>query len=229
MSRDRELPGRRSRTSIMERFSHMFGAQLGNPRGLLGRVIGRVVFAKGNASINTWIVQLLDIQPTDHILEAGCGPGLALQGFAARAKEGLVVGIDASPIMVDQARKRNAAEILAGRVEIQLGDASRLPYPDASFDKVVAVHVIYFWSDAVATLQELRRVLQPGGVVAIGFLLKKHAPRVTQKAFAQTGATLYPVEEDVAALLAAAGFTHIRVEMQRASARRPGCCALGQK
>ncbi len=206
----------------------MIGAQLGNPRGLLGRVIGWVL-AKNNASINTWIVQLLDIQPTDHILETGCGPGLAIQGFAARAKEGLVAGIDGSPVMVQQARKRNAAAIKAGRVEIQQGDASRLPYPDASFDKVVAIHVIYFWSDAVSTLQELRRVLQPGGMVAIGFVLKKHAPRVTQKAFAQTGATLYPIEEDVAALLAAAGFTHIRVEVQRTSGGQPGCCALGQK
>lgn len=184
---------------------------------------------KNNRSINAWIVQLLDIQPADHILEVGCGPGLAIQGFAARAKEGLVAGIDPSPIMVEQARKRNAAAIKAGRVEIQQGDASTLPYPDASFDKVVAVHVIYFWSDAVATLQELRRVLQPGGVVAIGFLLKEHQPRVTQKAFAQTGATLYSVAEDVAALLAAAGFTQIRVEMQRVSRGRPGCCALGQK
>src|SRR5713226_4294287 len=127
-----DIPGRRSHTSIMERFSYRFGTQLGNPRGLLGRVIGWVIFAKGNASINTWIVQLLDIQPTDHILEVGCGPGLALQGFAARAKEGHVAGIDASPIMVEQARRRNAAAIKAGRVEIQRGDASRLPYPDAS-------------------------------------------------------------------------------------------------
>lgn len=207
----------------------MFGAQLGNPRGLLGRVIGKVIFAKGNASVNSWIVQLLDVQPTDHILEAGCGPGLAIQGFAARATEGLVAGIDGSPVMVDQARKRNAAAIKVGRVEIQQGDASRLPYPDASFDKVVAIHVIYFWSDAVATLQELRRVLQPGGMVAIGFVLKQHAPLVTQKAFAQTGATLYPIEEDVAALLASAGFTHIRVEAQQTSGGLQGRCALGQK
>lgn len=228
MSRDRKRAGRRSRSSIMERFLHGFGTQLGNPQGWPGRVVGWVL-TKNNRSINAWIVQLLDIQPADHILEVGCGPGLAIQGFAARAKEGLVAGIDPSPIMVEQARKRNAAAIKAGRVEIQQGEASTLPYPDASFDKVVAVHVIYFWSDAVVTLQELRRVLQPGGVVAIGFLLKEHQPRVTQKAFAQTGATLYSVAEDVAALLAAAGFTQIRVEMQRGFRGRPGCCALGQK
>lgn len=128
-----------------------------------------------------------------------------------------------------RARKRNAAEIPTGHVEIQQGDASTLPYPDASFEKVMAVHVLYFWSDAVATLQELRRVLQPGGVVAIGFQLKEHMPPLAQEGFAQTGATLYAAEEDVAALLAAAGFTHIRVEVQRASTGPSGYCALGQR
>src|SRR5713226_4283101 len=224
-----DIPGRRSHTSIMERFSYRFGTQLGNPRGLLGRVIGWVIFAKGNASINTWIVRLLDIQPSDHILEVGCGPGLAIQGFAAHATQGLVAGIDASTLMVQEARKRNATAIETGRVEIQQGDASTLPYTDASFDTVAATHVIYFWSDAVATLQELRRVLRPGGTVAIGFQIKEYMPRVTQQGFAQTGATLYPSTEDVATLLAASGFTHIRVEMQRASSGPSGFCALGQR
>ena len=96
MPRDIKLSGRRSGTSISERFLHILGMQLGNPLGLLGAMIGRVIFAKGNASINTWIVQLLPIQPTDHLLEVGCGPGVALQGFAVRAHQGLVAGIDIS-------------------------------------------------------------------------------------------------------------------------------------
>lgn len=229
MSGNIKLAGSHSRTSIRERFLRMFAIQLGNPRGLLGKLIGRVIFTKGNASINTWIVQLLDIQPSDHILDIGCGPGLAIQGFAAHATQGLVAGIDASALMVQEASKRNATAIKTGLVEIQQGDASTLPYIDASFDKVAATHVIYFWSDVVATLQELRRVLRPGGTVAIGFQLEEYMPRVAQQGFAQTGATLYSMTEDVATLLAASGFTHIRVEMQRASSGPSGFCALGQR
>ena len=229
MSRDRKPPGRRSGTSLSERFLHMFGMQLSNPRGMLGAVIGRVIFAKGNASINTWIVQLLPIQPTDHLLEVGCGPGVALQGFAARAHQGLVAGIDVSPVMVQEARKRNAATIKTGGIEIEQGNASRLPYADASFDTVVAVHVIYFWSDPVATLQELRRVLRPGGLVAIAFRIREQMPRAAQKAFAQSGATTYPGAEDVESLLAAAEFTHIRMEVHQTSSGRSEYCVLGQK
>ncbi len=212
----------------MKRFSPLIGDQLGNPHGFLGRLVGRGL-AKSNASFNSWIVHLLGILPTDHILEVGSGPGLAIQELATHAVQGFVVGIDSSPIMVQQARRRNASAIKAGRVEIQQGDALTLPYADASFDKVVAVHVIYFWSDAVATLEELRRVLQPEGVVAIGFRIKQHIPRWTQNAFAQTGARLYPSTEDVATLLAAAGFTHIQVVAQPVSDDTAGYCALGQK
>lgn len=216
------------RIAVMKRFSHMIGEQLGNPQGLLGKLVGRML-AKNNASFNSWIVHLLSIQPTDHILEVGSGPGLAIQGLATHAAQGFVVGIDSSPIMVQQARRRNASAIKAGRVEIQQGDALTLPYADASFDKVVAVHVIYFWSDAVATLQELRRVLQPAGVVATGFRIKQHIPRWTQNAFAQTGTRLYLAAEDVATLLAASGFTHIEVVAQQVSDDTAGYCALGRK
>ena len=229
MSGNIQTPGKRSRPSIRERFLHLFAAQLGNPRGLPGKLIGRVILTRGNASINRWIVQLLPIQPSDHILEVGCGPGLAIQGFAAHATQGLVAGIDASALMVQEARKRNAVAIETGSVEIQQGDASALPYTDASFDTVVATHVIYFWSDAVATLQELRRVLRLGGTVAIGFQIKEYMPLITQQGFAQTSAKLYSSTDDVATLLEASEFTHIRVEMQRTSSGPSGFCVLGQR
>jgi ubiquinone/menaquinone biosynthesis C-methylase UbiE len=219
---------REGRRSIRERYLHLMATQFGHPRGVLGQLIGHVMLARGNASINRWIVQLLDIQPSDHLLEIGCGPGVAIQGFAALAKEGRVVGIDASTVMVEQARKRNAKAIAMGRVEIEQGEASALPYPDASFEKVAATHVIYFWSDVVTTLQEVRRVLRPGGIVAIGFQIKEHMPSVAQQGFAQTDATLYSQTEEVEALLAASGFTHIHVEMQQAESGPAGFCALGQ-
>jgi hypothetical protein len=55
MSNNIKLPGKRSRTSIRERFLRMVATQLGNPRGLPGKLIGRVIFIRGNAPINRWI------------------------------------------------------------------------------------------------------------------------------------------------------------------------------
>lgn len=47
--------------------------------------------------------------------------------------------------------------------------SAALPYPDARFDAVFAVHVVYFWTDALADLREIRRVLRPGGRALLGY------------------------------------------------------------
>ena len=58
----------------------------------------------------------MDIQPTDHVLDAGCGSGVAIKLIAEIAMEGFVAGIDYSETMVQQSRKSNAAAVQAGRV-----------------------------------------------------------------------------------------------------------------
>ncbi|MDD5304094.1 MAG: class I SAM-dependent methyltransferase [Elusimicrobia bacterium] len=96
-------------------------------------------------------------------LELGCGPGanlwfLAREGFSA-------TGIDGSAVALDRARRRLDGEGL--KAELTLGDASKLPYPDASFDCVLDVECIYAnsWEDSLRILAEARRVLKPGGLL----------------------------------------------------------------
>jgi ubiquinone/menaquinone biosynthesis C-methylase UbiE len=69
--------------------------------------------------------------------------------------------------MLEQARRRNWAGIRAGRVELQLASASRLPYPEGAFDRVSSINVAQFSSDPAEPVREMRRVLRPGGLVAI--------------------------------------------------------------
>ncbi len=59
-----------------------------------------------NVGRSRWAAQLLDVQPTDRVLELGCGPGVALATLAAHATQGLVVGVDHSQVMIGQARRR---------------------------------------------------------------------------------------------------------------------------
>ncbi|MER7789614.1 methyltransferase domain-containing protein [Streptomyces sp. NPDC097640] len=64
------------------------------------------------------VVSLLDVQPTDRVLEVGFGPGLTIAELARRASRGHVYGIDHSDAMVRQTRKRNAAAIRTQRVTL---------------------------------------------------------------------------------------------------------------
>src|SRR2546426_9124300 len=111
----------------MQRFTQTVGRQFGRPRGPLGWIVARLM-RRGNAPLNLWMVELLDVAPGDRVLEVGFGPGVALAELLARASDGFVAGVDASELMVRQARSRHANAIAAGRLEIRHGDAGSLPY-----------------------------------------------------------------------------------------------------
>lgn len=178
--------------------------QFHRPHGWGGRAAGWVMAKRGsNRQRNVWAVGLLDVQPYDRILEIGFGPGIAVRELARRATSGLVVGVDHSDVMVRQARKRNAAAVRAGRVDLRLGTAERLPVFDAPCDKILAVNSLMFWDDPVDRLIELRGLLRPGGRVAIAY--QPRGPGASDETAAQAG-------RELAEQFAAAGFIDVRVE-----------------
>src|SRR5215218_7697944 len=96
--------------------------QFARPHGLAGRLAGwEMALRPSNRSRNRWAVALLDVQPQDHVLEIGFGPGLAIREFARRATDGLVIGVDHSEVMLRHATARNRAAVEQGRVDLRLG------------------------------------------------------------------------------------------------------------
>jgi ubiquinone/menaquinone biosynthesis C-methylase UbiE len=151
--------------SVVHRiFMRMFGC----PQGILGR-LGGIIMARSNQPCAAWVIDLLDIQPHDSVLEVGFGPGVGLQLLARLASAGYVAGVDYSEAMVAQATARNAQTIEHGRVDLRHGSVERLPFADQSFDKALAINSMQVWPDAGAGLREMRRVLRPGGSIALGF------------------------------------------------------------
>ncbi len=136
--------------------------QFGNPQGFLGRLAG-LAMAYKNQARSQWAVSLLDVQPDDHILEIGFGPGRTMQEIAARLETGRICGIDRSGTMVQQASKRNAEAIKTGKVEISPGKVEDLRYPEHSFDKVVAINVHFFWREPVEEFKRLKTHLKKRG------------------------------------------------------------------
>lgn len=204
------------------------GQQFRRPSGPLGRLAARLM-RTGNASLNQWMVDLLAIAPTDRVLEVGFGPGVTLAALLARATAGQVVGVDLSDLMVQQAKTRFGAEIAAGRLVVQPGDARALPAGDGSFDKVCAAHVLYFWPDAGGVVRELWRVLRPGGVLALAFQEEAHMPVQARTGLRQAGARLYTDAADVEALVRAAGFAAVRLETLATPDGPAGFCVLAIK
>lgn len=148
----------------------------GRPQGWLGH-LGGFILAHTKGQFTRWVVGLVGIQPGDRVLEVGFGPGVAVRYLAETTPAGFIAGIDSSREMVAQASSRNARAIAEGRVELQLGSADRLPYPDASFDTVLSINSLQVWPDPAAGLREIHRVLKPGGRLALGFTAQARQPR----------------------------------------------------
>ena len=181
-----------------------FNSQFAHPEGWVGRLVGMILALK-NRERNAWTISMLEIQPNDQVLEIGFGPGQAIQEVARLTPNGFVAGIDLSDVMVVQASRRNAAAIRSGHVLLQQGSESPLPFEDNKFSKVFAVNSMQFWSNPIDGLQEIRRVLKPGGRVVI----------TIQPRWAKTEEDVRSVAEKLEFQLKQVGFKQVRLETRQ--------------
>jgi ubiquinone/menaquinone biosynthesis C-methylase UbiE len=155
-----------------------------------------------NRQRSVWVVSLLDVRPTDHVLEIGFGPGIAIAELARLATRGRIYGIDHSEVMVRQATRHNAAAVRAGRVELRHTSVEELPTFEQPLDVVLAVNSLGFWPDPVQRLRELRGLLREGGRIAV--VSQPRCPGATAETTARAARELQD-------RLAEAGFTDFRV------------------
>lgn len=96
------------------------------------------------------------------VLEIGCGRGVGTEILVRRFGAAEVHAFDLDPEMVEQAHLRTKG-LGRGRVRLWVGDATRIPAPDAAYDAVVDFGIIHHVPDRRAAVAEVRRVLRPGG------------------------------------------------------------------
>jgi len=109
----------------------------------------------------TRYVEALDPRPGDRVLDVGCGSGdpdvLLLR---LRPEVGAVVGLDPSGARLANARRHTASERSPVFVR---GDGRRLPFPEGAFDRVISADTLEWVRPPLEAVQEMRRVLRPGG------------------------------------------------------------------
>jgi SAM-dependent methyltransferase len=203
--------------SMREQLGRRIVAQFMDPRGLPGHLVGwEMALRPSNRKRNVWAVSLMDIQPSDRVLEIGFGPGIAVREIVRRATRGHVVGIDRSAVMRAQAARRNAAAIRAGRVSLTVASIDESPTFDRSFDKILAVNNMGMWSAPALRMRELVSLLRGEGLAAI-----VSQPRCR----GATAATTASAASQIAETLDTAGLVAIRVETL--DLKPPVACVIG--
>ncbi|MBT5264588.1 MAG: class I SAM-dependent methyltransferase [Rhodospirillaceae bacterium] len=194
-------------------------AQFKKPHGSFGRIAGWIMAnRRSNQERNRWTVDLLEINPSDRVIEIGCGPGVGLGYCLERAKEGQVLGADHSRTMLDQARIRNAEASVGGRLDLQLGSFDDQPDTVGLFDKAYSANVIQFLPDRAAAFNKIYALLKPNGISATTYM-----PRGKNPSRAQS----LSMAEDVKRHMKAAGFVTIRVE-ELPMSPAPAICVIGK-
>ncbi len=137
------------------------------------------------------------------VLEIGCGTGLVLERIRRFAKS--AKGVDLSPGMLEKARERG--------LDVEIGNATRLPFEDESFDVTCSFKVLAHIPDVAQAVSEMARVTRPGGVLLAEFynphslrgLVKRYGPagKITDGADEGHVFTSYHTPEQVEALVPA--------------------------
>lgn len=142
--------------------------QLSQPRGALAPITATVLNAVNARTILAGI-SALEVQPGQRALELGFGGGLSLPLLLrALGPTGQLYALESSPPMLTRARRRFILQRLRGRLRVEQAEVEKLPLGDASFDCVLCLNRIPFWTDVDAGLHELARVLVPGGRLVLG-------------------------------------------------------------
>lgn len=129
--------------------------------------IGRFLYARpvGHMAGFRKALEAAPVNETDRVLDVGCGGGVFLD--MALASGCRAAGLDHSPDMVAETRRRNADAVADGRLEVVQGDAAALPFPAGAFTRVFCLHAFFFFPEPRAAIDDMARVVAPDGLVAI--------------------------------------------------------------
>jgi cyclopropane fatty-acyl-phospholipid synthase-like methyltransferase len=162
-----------------------------------------------------WAVDVLAVEPTDRLLEIGCGHGVAVSLVCEKLDGGTITAIDRSAKMIEAARKRNAEHVASGVASFQTVSLEEADLGDVRFDKIFAINVGLFWRQQLdGELTTLRDHL-----AAKGRLFLFHEP--------PPGSTVPSIAASVPAMLESSGFTVTEILTQDLGRTRIGCVIAG--
>jgi SAM-dependent methyltransferase len=141
--------------------------QLSCPKGENGILIGEKMH-KSNIEMTRKSIEALRLSSSDSILELGHGNCGHLEEIVCLSDDIRYVGLEVSETMWQEAQTINSS----GQAEFILYNGREIPFPDNTFERILTVNTIYFWTNPVETIKEIERTLKPGGICILTYAEK---------------------------------------------------------
>lgn len=183
---------KRALLRLLSPVGNLVGRQLAHPSGWFGRVAMTRVLNRGNRELIASTLDCLTLCAETRLVDVGFGGGLALH-LARRRGVVQLFGADPSMAAVEQLRKTHSQWIQGGTLTLWQACVEQLPLATGSMHAIVSTNTVYFWVDLATAFGELRRVLAPGGMLALGFTSSQKLR--TFNSITQHGFLFYEVAE----------------------------------
>jgi len=167
------------------------------------KLMGRRSIMK-NKTITDWTVEQLNVQPYQHLLEIGFGPGHTLHEVAAKLKIGFLAGVDDSMRMYRRAFRKNKKLIARQLLQLHIGNPEDLSYPHHYFHTIYAVNPHFGLKDPALVFMQLTAMLRTGGRLVIVF----------QPTWAESESEIFGAAEEMRNQFLEAGLGRVEVELR---------------
>ena len=214
------------RLALLFAFTIYLLMQVRRPSKWLGRPFVWLMNSS-HSKLTDWGLEHIKIDQNFTILDVGCGGGRTIQKLAALACKGKIYGVDYAEGSVAMSRKKNADSIKEGRVKIRQASVSQLPFEDNKFNLATAIETQYYWPDLPNDMQEILRVLKPGGtLLIIAEVYRTNSHNVMGPVMKLLGSSSLSAD-DQRALFSQAGFQDVEIFEHKngwicASGKKPG-------
>ncbi|MBS1597871.1 MAG: class I SAM-dependent methyltransferase [Bacteroidetes bacterium] len=165
--------------------------QLRKPGGRLGKKVGKKM-NESNETLYDFAIETMQLSEGDNILEIGFGNGKFFNKIFSVRNDLKISGLDYSAEMINEARASNQSHIDSGKLTLRYGSSDKIPFPANSFDKVFCINVVYFWEQPGKHLEEIYRVLKPGGKF---YSVLRAKETMQQMPFTKFGFNIYTRED----------------------------------
>jgi len=180
-------------------------SQISQPAGILGKFLAWGM-SRGTRSFYKNTARIVRLKNDDRYLEIGFGSGLFIKKYASHVAH--ISGLDVSEEIVQLARNNNKELVESGKVEFIQGVASALPWKENEFSVVVGIETFFFWAEPKASLEEIHRVLVPGGTLVLEMAYNKDDGKDHSQLVKKYNLKLYGRDEMIR-LLEESGFNAI--------------------